>query len=57
MIEFVGDRAFAVAMTAVKLVFMGQFALWTYLRPFLESAAGLSVSMLRPSRLSSSVAF
>lgn len=33
-------------MTAILLLFMGQFALFTYLRPFLESAAGFSVSGL-----------
>ena len=33
-------------MLAVSLFFMGQFALFTYLRPFLESATHLSVSGL-----------
>ncbi|WKL34172.1 MFS transporter (plasmid) [Sinorhizobium meliloti] len=36
----------ALGMTAILLLFMGQFALFTYLRPFLESAAGFSVSGL-----------
>src|SRR3712207_3919610 len=33
-------------MLAVGLFFMGQFALFTYLRPFLESVTGVSVSTL-----------
>ncbi|HWU94647.1 MAG TPA: MFS transporter, partial [Sphingomonas sp.] len=33
-------------MIAVALLFMGQFALFTYLRPFLEQALGLGVSQL-----------
>ena len=33
-------------MAAVALLFMGQFALFTYLRPFLEQVTGLSVSLL-----------
>ena len=33
-------------MAAVALFFVGQFALFTYLRPFLESVTGLNVSML-----------
>lgn len=33
-------------MAAVALLFMGQFALFTYLRPFLENVTQLSVSML-----------
>lgn len=36
----------ALGMAAILLLFMGQFALFTYLRPFLESAAGFSVSGL-----------
>ncbi len=34
------------AMTAVALSFMGQFAIFTYIRPFLEGVTGLSVQML-----------
>jgi predicted MFS family arabinose efflux permease len=34
----------ALGMTAVSLFFMGQFALFTYLRPFLESATHVSSS-------------
>jgi predicted MFS family arabinose efflux permease len=35
-----------VGMLAVGLFFMGQFALFTYLRPFLEMVTGVSVSTL-----------
>lgn len=36
----------ALGMTSILLLFMGQFALFTYLRPFLESVSGYSVSAL-----------
>ena len=36
----------ALGMAAVSLFFMGQFALFTYLRPFLETVTGVDVSML-----------
>ena len=36
----------ALGMSAVFLLFMGQFALFTYLRPFLESVSGYSVPAL-----------
>lgn len=36
----------ACGMLAVSLLFMGQFALFTYLRPFLETVTHLSVSKL-----------
>lgn len=36
----------ALGMAAVGLFFMGQFALFTYLRPFLEVVTGVEVSML-----------
>jgi predicted MFS family arabinose efflux permease len=35
-----------IGMAAVALLFMGQFTLFTYLRPFLEDVTQLSVSML-----------
>jgi predicted MFS family arabinose efflux permease len=35
-----------IGMAAVALLFMGQFALFTYLRPFLENVTHLSVSNL-----------
>jgi len=36
----------ALGMASIFLLFMGQFALFTYLRPFLELVAGYSVSAL-----------
>ena len=39
-------RQVALGMTAILLLFMGQFALFTYLRPFLETVTGLSVAEL-----------
>ncbi|WP_122222498.1 MFS transporter [Pseudomonas syringae group genomosp. 3] len=36
----------AMGMTAILLLFMGQFAVFTYLRPFLEEITGVSVSAL-----------
>ncbi|MGH8864331.1 MAG: MFS transporter [Burkholderiales bacterium] len=40
------DRQVMLGMLAVSLFFMGQFALFTYLRPFLETATHVSASML-----------
>jgi predicted MFS family arabinose efflux permease len=39
-------RQVALGMTSILLLFMGQFALFTYLRPFLETVTGVSVSLL-----------
>lgn len=36
----------ALGMAAVMLLFMGQFAVFTYLRPFLESVTGVAISSL-----------
>jgi predicted MFS family arabinose efflux permease len=36
----------AMGMASVMLLFMGQFALFTYLRPFLETVTEVSISML-----------
>ena len=36
----------ALGMVSTMLFFMGQFALFTYLRPFLEKSAGVNVEML-----------
>ena len=36
----------ALGMAAISLFFMGQFMLFTYLRPFLESVTGVNVSTL-----------
>jgi predicted MFS family arabinose efflux permease len=41
-----GRRQVALGMAATFLLFMGQFALFTYLRPYLEGVAGFSVPML-----------
>ncbi|WP_440810998.1 MFS transporter [Pseudomonas syringae] len=40
------DPQVAIGMTAILLLFMGQFAVFTYLRPFLEEITGVSVSAL-----------
>ncbi|MGB3899471.1 MAG: MFS transporter [Mesorhizobium sp.] len=39
-------RQVALGMTSILLLFMGQFALFTYLRPFLETVTSVSVSTL-----------
>jgi len=39
-------RQVALGMAAIFLLFMGQFALFTYLRPYLEGVVGFSVPML-----------
>jgi predicted MFS family arabinose efflux permease len=39
-------RPFALGMIAVSLFFLGQFSLFTYLRPFLEGVTGSSAAML-----------
>ncbi|WP_029013383.1 MFS transporter [Niveispirillum irakense] len=39
-------RQVVLAMTATLLLFMGQFALFTYLRPFLEMVSGFSINGL-----------
>lgn len=44
--RLLGRRQVALGMGAILLLFMGQFALFTYLRPFLESVSGYSVSAL-----------
>lgn len=36
----------AIGMASVMLLFMGQFALFTYLRPFLETVTGVPISTL-----------
>lgn len=46
MFRLLARPVVAWGMLAVSLFFMGQFALFTYLRPFLESATQLSVSGL-----------
>jgi len=44
--RLLGRRQVALGMASVFLLFMGQFALFTYLRPFLEAVTGVSVSTL-----------
>lgn len=39
-------RPVQLGMASTALLFMGQFALFTYLRPFLEQVTGLNISML-----------
>lgn len=41
-----GRPAVAYGMAAIMLLFMGQFALFTYLRPFLETVTKVDVSTL-----------
>jgi predicted MFS family arabinose efflux permease len=45
-LRLMGNRSFALGMTAMTLFFMGQFALSTYLRPFLEDITHLDVATL-----------
>ena len=44
--EALCNRTVALGMVAEMLSFMGQFALFTYLRPFLEQVTGISISIL-----------
>ena len=46
MLKLLRNRQVFLGMLAIMLAFMGQFALFTYLRPFLEQVTGLSVSLL-----------
>lgn len=46
MLSLLRSRVFAIGMAATTLAFMGQFALSTYLRPFLEGITGLDVNTL-----------
>jgi predicted MFS family arabinose efflux permease len=46
ILRLLGRPAVAFGMAAVSLFFMGQFALFTYLRPFLESVTHVGVSTL-----------
>lgn len=46
MATLLKQRVFAIGMAATTFAFMGQFALTTYLRPFLERVAGFSVTGL-----------
>lgn len=44
--RLLGRREVAIGMTAILLLFMGQYGLFTYLRPFLETVAPVDVSTL-----------
>ncbi|MCD5996687.1 MFS transporter [Pseudomonas sp. CDFA 602] len=44
--KLLGKPQVAIGMGAIMLLFMGQFAVFTYLRPFLESVTGVSVTQL-----------
>jgi predicted MFS family arabinose efflux permease len=46
VLKLLRDPRVAVGMAAVAVFFMGQFALFTYLRPFLETVTGVDVSTL-----------
>jgi predicted MFS family arabinose efflux permease len=46
MFELFRSSHVTLGMLAVLLSFMGQFALFTYLRPFLEQITGVNVTML-----------
>jgi predicted MFS family arabinose efflux permease len=46
VLRLLARPAVALGMAAVSLFFMGQFALFTYLRPFLEKVTGVDVSTL-----------
>lgn len=46
VISLLGRRPVAMGMASILLFFMGQFALFTYLRPFLESVTQVSIPAL-----------
>lgn len=46
VLRLLKNPAVALGMAAVSVFFMGQFMLFTYLRPFLETVTHVSVSML-----------
>jgi predicted MFS family arabinose efflux permease len=46
VLKLLRDPRVALGMAAVAAFFMGQFALFTYLRPFLETVTGVDVSTL-----------
>lgn len=45
-LALLGRRPVALGMTSILMFFMGQFALFTYLRPFLESVTRVDITML-----------
>jgi predicted MFS family arabinose efflux permease len=46
VLALLGRRPVALGMASILMLFMGQFALFTYLRPFLESVTGVGISAL-----------
>ncbi|WP_163269263.1 MFS transporter [Chelativorans alearense] len=44
LIEVLSRRAVGLAMAAILLVFVGHFAFFTYIRPFLETVTGVGVT-------------
>jgi predicted MFS family arabinose efflux permease len=56
VLKLLRDSRVALGMSAVAAFFMGQFALFTYLRPFLETVTGVGVSTLSLILLATGVA-
>jgi predicted MFS family arabinose efflux permease len=46
VLSLLGRRPVALGMASILMLFMGQFALFTYLRPFLESVTRLDITAL-----------
>ncbi|MBX3568690.1 MAG: MFS transporter [Rhizobiaceae bacterium] len=46
VLPLLGRRPVALGMASILMFFMGQFALFTYLRPFLEDVTGVDITML-----------
>jgi predicted MFS family arabinose efflux permease len=46
VVALLGRPPVALGMASILMLFMGQFALFTYLRPFLESVTGLAIPAL-----------
>ena len=46
VLRLLGRRPIALGMAAILMLFMGQFALFTYLRPFLEQVTGVGIETL-----------
>ncbi len=46
VLKLLGRRPIALGMAAILMLFMGQFALFTYLRPFLEQVTGVGIQTL-----------
>lgn len=46
VLGLLGQRKVALGMAAIMFLFMGQFALFTYLRPFLETVTGVTTEQL-----------